>query len=373
MTICAQENMPIIAYAGPRLNGISIDSYKQMRECGFTESLNIYTSVEAAKADLLRAQKVGMKIWVNIDALYDNPQSTALQLKGFEAMKGYFIADEPNMTRLDIYKKKIDQIRTVDNTRPFYINLFPYLNDDLVKKIGAKSYRNYLQKASTLGLQQISFDYYPVTKNGVRATWYTTLEDIRRESNATGKPFWAFALSVPHAVYPAPTLTSLRLQIYSNLAYGAQAIQYFTYFTPQSKEYDFHNAPIGINGNKTPTWNIVKKMNKELRPIANLFYKSKIINVGHLLKIPKGASKCAMPTNIYGFSIEGTEGAVVSEFSKSGHKYLAIVNKDLKNGMIVYIKAKSPSVKHLTKSLAVENMKTKYKVAAGDILLFKLM
>lgn len=42
-------------------------------------------------------------------------------------------------------------------------------------------------------------------------------------------PFWAFALALSHKLdnthfYRIPTLAELRLQVFSNLAYGAQAI-----------------------------------------------------------------------------------------------------------------------------------------------------
>ena len=41
-----------------------------------------------------------------------------------------------------------------------------------------------------------------------------------------------YALSVAYGDHPVATSGQLRLQVYSDLAYGAQAIQYFTYWTP---------------------------------------------------------------------------------------------------------------------------------------------
>jgi len=37
---------------------------------------------------------------------------------------------------------------------------------------------------------------------------------------------------VPHIVYPQPEMSHLRIQAYTNLAYGAQGLEYFTYQTP---------------------------------------------------------------------------------------------------------------------------------------------
>ena len=45
-----------------------------------------------------------------------------------------------------------------------------------------------------------------------------------------GKPLWAFTLLTPHSgAYAQPTIGGLRLQAFSDLAYGAQAIQHFTF------------------------------------------------------------------------------------------------------------------------------------------------
>ena len=85
----------------------------------------------------------------------------------------------------------------------------------------------------------VSFDNYPVTNEGVRQLWYENLMIIAEESEKAGLPFWAFAMSVPHWNYPVPTLASLRMQMYTNLAYGAQGLQYFTYWTPGPEPFNY--------------------------------------------------------------------------------------------------------------------------------------
>ena len=50
-------------------------------------------------------------------------------------------------------------------------------------------------------------------------------------------PLALFACDVAHNVtdyvYPVPTVAMLRLQMYSNLAYGAQGLQYYRYYIPK--------------------------------------------------------------------------------------------------------------------------------------------
>ncbi len=85
-------------------------------------------------------------------------------------------------------------------------------------------------------VQFVSFDYYPVMKDHLSKSWYQNLEQIAAESKKAGLPFWAFALTTNYDndhVTPQ-TIAAMRLQVYSNLAYGAQGIQYFTYWSATS-------------------------------------------------------------------------------------------------------------------------------------------
>ena len=266
-------------------------------------------------------------------------------------------------------------------THVFYINLYPYYRESWVEPATkAKTYPEYLKAASATSCQQLSFDFYPIMTSGIRPTWYHNLEMIRQESLASGKPFWGFVLSVPHEVpftpgtyYPTPTMGSLRLQIYSNLAYGAQAIQYFTYWTPSSSRFHYHDAPIDKEGKKTVTYPLVQKMNKELKTVSKLFHGAKVLSVHHLGSIPQGTTRqTEMPVNIRSLKIAGRQGAIISQLEKDGHRYLAIVNKSHENTLTVRTKARNKTPRHLTKSLSEELMKSSYTVNAGDILLFKL-
>jgi hypothetical protein len=241
------------------------------------------------------------------------------------------------------------------------------------REIKMPPYKDYLQQTATIGLPFISFDFYPIMKSGIRPTWYSCLEDIRQQSLRTGKPFWAFALCTPHLDYPQPTIEMLRLQVYSDLAYGAQAIEYFTYWTPKvTEEWDFHDGPIGIDGQRTKTYTLVKRMNQELRGVLPLFDKAEVLTVNHLLKIPAGTTKLQrIPANIRKLKVVGRQGALISTFRKAGHLYMAVVNKDYESDMKLYISARS-NVTMLDKQLKETAVKSSYKVGGGDMLLFKL-
>ena len=371
----AKDEMPIIAYWGVPERYISEANFRIFSECGFSVSLFPYSSLEKLVQACRYADKVGVKVLGRCPEMDEQPLKVANMLKNENGFFGYMMQDEPSVPEIQQQQKIMQQLKSVDNTHRFYINLLPYYNPDWIyPNTKVKTYTEYLKAASATFCQQLSFDFYPVTKDSIRSTWYYNLEMIRHESLVSGKPFWGFVLSVPHIIYPQPTMGSLRLQVYSNLGYGAQAIQYFTYWTPDKNDkYDFHNAPITPGGEKTETYALVQAMNSELKTVARLFYGAEVVSVGHLGVIDKGTTRqTVMPTNIKSLRVRGYRGAIISQLVKDGNRYLAIVNKDHLGQMELYIKARNNMPRHLTKTLQEQPMKTSYTIAAGDIVLFRL-
>ena len=373
-SVCHAENdeMPIIGYWGVPESHTNGEAFRTFAECGFTVSLFPYNSLDNLVKACRVAKQYGIKIIGSCPEMVHTPAKAASVLKSTEGFWGYLLQDEPSLPDIKKEQLLIDKLQDIDNSHLFYINLFPYYGLQYTK---AKSYTEYLKALTSTSCQQISFDNYPVTTDSIRPTWYLNLEMIREESLRTGKPFWGFVLSVPHIVYPQPTLASLRLQIYSNLAYGAQAIQYFTYWTPHpTKEYNFHNAPMSEEGHKTQTFDIVQRMNKELKIISKLFYGAKVISVKHWgKKIPKGTTRqTTLPVNIKNLKVIGRNGAIISQFQKDGHLYMGIVNKSHEAPLEVSIQKRNSIPRCITKDLKEEELKTSYKVSAGDILLVRL-
>ena len=135
-----------------------------------------------------------------------------------------------------------------------------------------------------------------------------------------------FALALSHKLdethfYKIPTLPELRLQVFSDLAYGAQAIQYFTYRGLQ------HDDP-------TEVYDLVKTVNQEVQQLAGIFLGAQVISVSHTgSEIPEGTKALgSLPTPIKSLTTSDT-GAVVSVLEKGGNQYLVVVNRDFRNVM----------------------------------------
>jgi len=370
-----QAEIPIVAYYGIPLKYSNVKRFKEFKEAGFDVSICFYddTPVDTLLRILDDAKKSGIQLLISSGWVSVQPHVGIPRLKNHPALYGYFLQDEPWPKDIQETIRRYRAMAKHDTRKPTYVNLLPNYGDGLPREIQMPPYKQYLQQASAIGLPFISFDFYPIRDFGIRETWYSCLEDVREESLRTGKPFWAFALCTPHCDYPQPTMESLRLQIYSNLAYGAQAIEYFTYWTPKpTKEWDFHDAPISLNGHRTKNYRLVKQMNQELRNLLPLFDKAEVLTVNHMVKIPEGTTKLQRtPTNIKKLKITGLQGAIISTFKKDGHLYMAIVNKDYQSDMELNISAKK-NVTMITKQLKETTVKSNYKIGGGDILLFKL-
>lgn len=375
------DNMPIIAYWGVPETATNEEHFRLFSECGFNVSLYPYSSLDRLLKACRLARQYGVTILGSCPEIKSMPDKAASILHKESGFLGYFLLDEPSVQQIEEQQAVINKLKSADTTHLFYINLFPFSDPDKILASTKTDYPHYLKKAAATACQQLSFDHYPITTKGISAMWYYNLEMVRQESLTSGKPFWGFVLSVPHDVpftpdtyYPTPTLASLRLQIYSNLAYGAQAIQYFTYWTPDgSDSFHFHDAPINQAGQKTKTYSLVQQMNRELKSVSRLFYGARVTDVHHLVNIPNGATRqSTMPTNLRSLKIVGRQGAVISQFEKDGHKYLAIVNKSPERPLTVRIRTRNATPRHISKTLQEESMKVSYNIEAGDILIFLL-
>ena len=347
--LLAEGEMPIIAYMGVPYDKTTDANFKTFSECGFNVSLYIYPNLEQMQKACSIANKYGVKILGHCADTHNNPEKAAAIMKNVPGFFGYVLQDEPSADDIKVLQKEIMRLKAIDDTHCFYINLHPYYADWTLSYTKTNTYEEYLDIATTTSIRQISFDYYPITHNGIRKGWYKNLELIRKQSLKAKIP-------------------------YSNLAYGAQALQYFTYWTPKSdSSNDYHDGPIDIKGKKTKTYDLVQSMNKELKNVCKLFYGAKTTSVHHLGSIPEGTSRqTVMPINISSLKIVGRQGAIISQFEKSYHQYLAIVNKSHEEKLIVHIKARNTIPCHITKTMQEKQIKNSYTISAGDILIFKL-
>lgn len=328
------------------------ERFRDIHKAGFNACLCRCKTEQDILNVLNVAKSHGIKLIIYSHFIMSHPEKIVPTIKKHPSMWQYYLADEPTMKRQKDLQDIQQRIARYDETAKCYINLLPNSRKEVLQAIGVKEYSEYLQAFSAIKQPQISYDFYPVQGRVVLSDkWYSILEDIRNESLRTGKPFWAYVLCVPHNNYPMPTIGHLRLQCYINLAYGAQGIQYFSYSTPEPTEHhDFHDGPLLRNGKKSGTYKLVKKMNAELKPVASLFWHSKVTRIEH--------KKC----------INGE--VVVSHFVKDGKCYTCFVNKSAEKEVTVPLRP-GDYVHRVRKNLKTESVKSLYTLSAGDILIMR--
>lgn len=321
------KEIPILAWYSIPPEYTSVARYKELREAGFHISFTHTSSLADAQAALRAAQETGIKNILMCNELSSSPENVVEAVKNNPALYGYFLRDEPAISDFPALAAWADRIRALDPDHPIYLNLNPIYAGEGV--LGG-TYEHYVREfIRYVKPSMVSYDHYPIMAGGIRSDFWQNLEIISKVSAEAGLPFWAFALSTSHNPYPIPTMASLRFQLYTDLAYGAQLLQYFTYWNPPQVVWNFHDAPIGLDGHKTAVYSLVKKMNEELQKRAAIWVGCTVINVvqaGAASVIPKGTTPMTMlPEGVYELDTGGM-GAVVSLIANGSHRYLMLVN-----------------------------------------------
>ncbi|MCE5249519.1 beta-galactosidase [bacterium] len=369
------DPLPILAWLGPPAEHTIYSRYREMADAGFNQSFSGFPDADAMAKALDIAKAANVKLFISIPELSKDPEGIARRFKNHPALAGYYLRDEPNAKDFPDLAAWVKRIRAVDDEHFCYINLFP--NYATAEQLGTPTYREYVDEfVRTIPVQVITFDHYPVIGDKLRPEWYENLEIISAASRKANKPFWAFALAVAHDPYPVPTLSHLRVQIYSDLAYGAQGIQYFTYWTPRSTTWNFHQGPIETDGKRTVVYERVKQINEEIQNLAGVFIGAKVLSVGHSGPVlPRGTKPfTVMPpfTSIENFNNE--ESALISWLENGGRQFLVIVNSNIKYDMQFTINTeKDAAIQRVQKDGTLEsfiNTGAGINIGPGDVVIF---
>ena len=313
--------------------GIAADKadtlYSLAKECGFDMHLGLYRAKESAVASMDAASRQGIDVIISFPQIKDSTESAVALIKDHPALYAYHLKDEPDTSDFGWLADLSDKIGELDSLHPYYINLLPNW------AWGVEEYSNKLEMfASEFDMPFYSFDNYPVVEvDGsvqICPDWYRNLEEFSAMARKHGKPFWGFALAKAHsivepeeAVYPEPTLGQLRLQVFSNLLYGAQAIQYF----------NFTGLVDPLTCEKLPAYDLVKQVNSEICSYSSVFAGCSVLGVWHTGdSIPSGTVMLdGMPhEKVKSLALRQVEcpmGAVVSLIENGDVTYLAVQNR----------------------------------------------
>ncbi len=254
------------------------------------------------------------------------------------AVYGYYLRDEPaaNMfPALAAYATALH--KATPNTRA-YINLFP--NYASPAQLGTASYGDYLEQfIVAVKPSFVSYDHYALMDDGsLRGGYFQNLEAVRKAALAHNLPFWNIVLSNSHFNYAEPTEAGLRFQAYTTMAYGGRGISYFTYIAPTSGNYRL--APLDQFGYRTPTWDMLRRVNLQIHVLAPTLVKLTSVNVVHHGDVPQGCQ--GIDKSKYVAELTGGN-LMVGEFEgPKGEPFIMVVNKDLHRSTAFGVRFKKP-------------------------------
>jgi hypothetical protein len=274
------------------------------------------------------------------------------QVGGSAAALGFYLRDEPNAQMMPGLAKIAGLLREAMPDQWPYVNLYPYRVSP--QALGTSDYDSYVRMlVKSIGQPFLSYDNYSLVNGEMLDSFYTNLEIIRRLSIETSTPFWNCILANSHFNYMEPSDATFNLQVYATLAYGGRGIQYFTYFAPEIGNYRL--AAIDQFGNRTPTWDMLRRINNQIHALAPTIIRLHSTGVYHYPDAPEQGRPLTQSRLIEG--VEMTQRYVrppvagrflVGEFEDADRRpYFLIVNKDLKNSFQFRIRLKQQEAKLL--------------------------
>jgi len=337
-----------LGYRGPKNHMATAETFQKIAEAGIN-ILTVETDEGPFMHQLDLAVQFGMKcmpvVWPYAEAYDRDPENyTGLdeiinQLKDHPATFAYHIYDEPSVTMIPSLRLRKEKIESLDPNHPVYINLGP---DASAMGLGVYRYSDYIEQyIRDCGVKFISYDMYPCRPDndpdypdGIVSYWWKCNEIVADLTKQYGIPWWGFAASCwidkETHLFAKPTLENLRLQVYTNLAYGAQVIQYFTLL--QYGGTDF--APLMLDGTWSGAYDILKEFNAELHRRGWVFDGCRVEKVRHAGQLPawtQSYSNADLPPEIGSLSTD--KDALVSFLENNGNKYITVANKSLKEKM----------------------------------------
>ncbi len=348
---------PVMSWGGISQTEISVENYRKLRDVGVNIDIAFFSSADSIATALDAAGKAGIKLMISCPELKSEPEKTANRFKNHPALEGYYLGDEPGRPLFEELADWNKKLKATDEKHYSFVNLYPDINSNR-SKFGTKNYKEYVDTFDLVfPAPYLSFDFYPVVDGDVHPRWYENLEFFANKYKSEERPFWAFALTTSYLAYSddspqpslndfyqlyktyqpektfihdIPTLAELRLQIFTNLAYGAQGIEYWS--------FRGFGSPLDAQGKRTVVFDRLQKVSNEIQNYAGVFLGAKVISVGQTgLNIPAGTKRLSkLPAPIKLLETLG-EGAVVSVLGNNGNSFLVIVNRDFKNTMKLVI------------------------------------
>ncbi len=324
--------------------------------------------------------KVALGVNVHEDAFATatfNPSSyTALTGNSANALYGYSVIHEPLSADLPNLLNAVKNLRTKDPSRvTFDVMASIWRVWDKAKTFAPNwtAFDTYVtQYVNHANTKIASFDYYILSEiNGKthyspqgadRVNYYATLNLFGKRTASANKIFWGIANSDDRQIewwdgsthlfqehFPFPTDANLRFNAYSQLAYGAKGMMWYTWDMPTTScnpavvscetfNYSASNNPV-IYGR-------LQAINKEMANMGPTLMRLKFVSAVHGAATDPYSGESALPiinASTPVMNNEDTHDEIAIGIHKhldNGRNYLTFFNKDWQNSKTLWFSTK---------------------------------
>lgn len=351
---------PIFGWCSLRVDLARPEVFATIADAG----INIFmttTQPEAIAGQLDLAAEHGLKAMVcdprfrpSLDpADLDAARRAADEYAGHAGVAGYYVWDEPTADRFEAVGAMVAALRTHDPDRIAYVNAFGFGGR------GCDSFDAYVEQyAAIIKPAFLSFDHYPITRRlppgrqgallqadiGIevpeldafyRDQYWEVWETFHHAGRRHGLPLWGFVLATPHQhsvwFYGPVTEGTLRLELFTGLAYGAQAIQYFT--LPTESMPGWEHGILDPEGRPSIRHALFKRVNRDLSVLGPVVAELRDAQVYYTGPLTSGMRRFAAlrgEADTSHHPVAGIQGdPVVLSFQRgpNGEQYLLVVNR----------------------------------------------
>ena len=289
-TYADDKEMPMIAFWSPPPTE---EFYQGMVDCGFTDVIISNAYGAANTSTLLNilgiCDKVGIGAYVSVGR--DSGFNYVPSFGDYDCFKG-INTDEPlDKNNLDTIAENIEKLHSgYPNNDLSYLTTLVYdATPEIVKDFG--TYENYVEYYMQHGggdEDAFMFDIYPLSGNSINGQingrWLAALETLAATSKKYDVDLYSYlaTMSIRSQTTRRPAEDDMRYVSYVNLAYGVKGFAYFCYMSPGSPPYTgeftasdyallyYEDVDDWSTYYKTPTWDIVKTVNDEMKSLEDV-------------------------------------------------------------------------------------------------------
>lgn len=330
--IISNKEMPIVAYmAMPPANandgsstsdnpsGMTYHNFLTYKEAGFNILCGLYDKIGFKDNDVRKAlelcEMLDIPYLINDPAFSGDTKSGTIEYASTEDYKsamlekwylqsdafgGFALKDEPSIKDFDAMKNISSALNQIDSGKISHTTLFPCGVEpsrlDLPISLDfTGSYDTYVRLLmEKVNPNVLIFDKYLFFNNNniedISAIdlnlYVNNISIIRKYSQQYNTPFWANIATFNHINKANYTYKQMLWTVNFNLAYGAQGIQYYTYwdnFVAYSSINDWNTesgaGAITYTGAKKENYYEIQKINENIKVVDEILMNSKHIGV----------------------------------------------------------------------------------------------